>query len=147
MGEPPLPARESFSYLGLSLSLTLLRVPPPSCPQRRRCTSSKETALDTRYERIIEIDRGRSWEKGRSRRNLVSRSTRFIDCSNYARALAGLKNPRSRSIFEYRRGPFLSVPERCHLLRAKFPSSSSLRDPPSPMRKRWNNGKISIDRG
>lgn len=60
MGEPPLPARESFSYLGLSLSLTLLRVPPPSCPQRRRCTSSKETALDTRYERIIEIDRGRS---------------------------------------------------------------------------------------
>lgn len=91
MGEPPLPARESFSYLGLSLSLTLLRVPPPSCPQRRRCTSSKETALDTRYERIIEIDRGRSWEKGRSRRNLVSRSTRFIDCSNYARALAGLK--------------------------------------------------------
>lgn len=91
MGEPPLPARESFSYLGLSLSFTLLRVPPPSCPQRRRCTSSKETALDTRYERIIEIDRGRSWEKGRSRRNLVSRSTRFIDCSNYARALAGLK--------------------------------------------------------
>lgn len=62
MSEPPLPARESFSYLGLSLSLslTLLRVPPPSCPQRRRCTSSKETALDTRYERIIEIDRGRS---------------------------------------------------------------------------------------
>lgn len=66
---------------------------------------------------------------------------------NYARALAGLKNPRSRSVFEYRRGLFLSVSERCHLLRAKFPSSSSLRDPPSPMRKRWNNGKISIDRG